>query len=175
MGSWIAISEKVATYTNSLGARVDSRGVPWIPWIPWIQPLFEGLPSKLLNTMRKRSTYTIYAHTGATYFGFNSSNNDVCRFLFQEFDADLRAHARKYYQKHVATIETVSEAIERIKVYSCIAPSAASDGDMLVYQYEIAYFPAPYPDNQLLCSLCGPKRSHAFNSVGFKHSNQVSQ
>ena len=76
--------------------------------------------------------------------------------------------ARIYYQKLVATIETMSKASERIKAYSCIAPSAA-----ICYQYESAYFPAPYANNQLLCSLCGPKRSHAFNSAGFKHNNQV--
>ena len=29
---------------------------------------------------------------------------------------------------------------------------------VICYQYESAYFPAPYADNQLLCSLCGPKR-----------------
>ena len=35
---------------------------------------------------------------------------------------------------------------------------------------ESAYFPTPYVDNQL---LCGPKRSYAFNSAGFKHNDQV--
>ena len=42
--------------------------------------------------------------------------------------------ARIYYQKHMATIETMNEARERIKAkvfYSCNAPSAARDGDML--------------------------------------------
>ena len=39
--------------------------------------------------------------------------------------------ARKYYKKHVETTETMSEASERIKAYSCIAPSTlARDGDM---------------------------------------------
>ena len=32
---------------------------------------------------------------------------------------------------------------------------------MICYQYESAYFPTPYADNQLLCSLCDPKRGHA--------------
>ena len=41
------------------------------------------------------------------------------------------AYMHIYYQKHVATIETMSEASERIKAYSCIAPYAARDGDML--------------------------------------------
>ena len=40
------------------------------------------------------------------------------------------------------------------------------------YQHESACFPAPYVDNYI---LCGPKRSHAFNSAGFKHNNQVQQ
>ena len=31
----------------------------------------------------------------------------------------------------MATIETMSEASERIKAYSCIASSASRDGDML--------------------------------------------
>ena len=44
-------------------------------------------------------------------------------------------------------------------------------GIAICYQYESAYFPAPYADNQLLCSLCGLKRSHAFNSAGFKHNH----
>ena len=43
------------------------------------------------------------------------------------------------------------------------------------YLYESTYFPTPYADNQLLCSLCGPKWSHAINSVGFKHNNQAQQ
>ena len=43
------------------------------------------------------------------------------------------------------------------------------------YQYESAYFPVPYTDNQLLCSLCSPKQSYAFNSVGFKHIIQLLQ
>ena len=37
-------------------------------------------------------------------------------------------------------------------------------GMVICYQYKSAYFPVPYVDNQLLCSLCGLKRSHAFNS-----------
>ena len=38
-------------------------------------------------------------------------------------------------------------------------------GVAIRYQYESAYFPVPYADNQLLCNLCGPKWSHAFYSV----------
>ena len=44
-------------------------------------------------------------------------------------------------------------------------------GMAICYQDESAYFPAPYLDNQLICSLCDPKRSRAFNSAGFKHNN----
>ena len=44
----------------------------------------------------------------------------------------------------------------------------------LIYnQYENAYFPVLYVDNQLLCSLCGPKWSHAFNFAIFKHNNSL--
>ena len=87
------------------------------------------------------------------------------------------------YQKHVETMETMSEESDRIKAYSCIAPSAARDGGIIgvgtgggtghVNQYESAYFSALYADSQLLCSLCGLKRSHAFNSASFKHNNQI--
>ena len=37
-------------------------------------------------------------------------------------------------------------------------------------QCESAYFPAPYANNQLLCSLCGPKRSRTFDSAGFNQN-----
>ena len=43
------------------------------------------------------------------------------------------------------------------------------------YQYENAYFPAPYADSHLLCSLrCGSKRSHAFNSASFNTTTRFS-
>ena len=45
--------------------------------------------------------------------------------------ANVLSTLRSHYQKHVATIETMSKASERIKDYSCNAPSAARDGDML--------------------------------------------
>ena len=32
----------------------------------------------------------------------------------------------------------------------------------------VRYFPAPYANNQLICSLRGPKQSHAFDSAGSK-------
>jgi len=41
-------------------------------------------------------------------------------------------------------------------------------GTAICYQYVGAYFPATYANNR--CSLCGPKRSHAFNSASFKHN-----
>ena len=44
-------------------------------------------------------------------------------------------------------------------------------GMAMYHQYESAYFPVPYADNQLFFSLCGLKQSHAFNSAGFKHNN----
>ena len=85
----------------------------------------------------------------------------MCRLLYQEFDARLGYILPEAHENHRNN--------ERIKAYSYIAPSAARDGDM----YENAYFPTLYVDNQLLCSLCGPKRSHAFNSASLKHNNQV--
>ena len=66
-------------------------------------------------------------------------------------------------------IETMNEASERIKAYSCIAPSAAMDSDM----QSVCERLISYADNQLLCNLCSPKPSHAFNSVGLKRNNQV--
>ena len=55
---------------------------------------------------------------------------------------EARLRARIYYQTNgnVATIEMMNEASERIKAYSCI-------GMAICYQYESAYFPAPYADN----------------------------
>ena len=55
----------------------------------------------------------------------------VCQLLYQEFDARMAYVHVIYYQKHMATIGTMSEASEWIKAYSCIAPFAARDGDML--------------------------------------------
>ena len=39
-----------------------------------MNPSFEGLPSKILCASYK-AYYVHYAHTGATHFNFNSSNN----------------------------------------------------------------------------------------------------
>ena len=144
----------------------DPKGVPWVPW----NPSFEGLPSKILYA---QTYYEHYAHTGATHSSFNSSNNARVSTPVSRIQCAHGPRARIYYQKHVATIETMSEASERIKAYSCIAFSAPIVGMVICYQYESAYFPAPYADNQVLCILCGPKWNHTFNSAGFKHNNQV--
>ena len=79
--------------------------------------------------MRKRSTYTtltLELRTSASTVAITH----VCQLLYQEFDARMGYVHVKYYQKHVATIETMSKVNERIKAYSCIVPSAAWDGDM---------------------------------------------
>ena len=73
--------------------------------------------------------------------------------------------------KHVATIETMGEASERIKVYLCIALSAARDGDMLSVWERLF----SHALRGLLAALqpLRPKQSHTFNPMGFKHNNQV--
>ena len=96
----------------------DPEGVPWVPW----NLCFEGLPLKILYanalpTLRLHWSYAL---------------PHVCQLQHQEFDARMGyVHVNtRYYQKHVQTIETMSEASERIKAYLCIAPSAARDSDM---------------------------------------------
>ena len=79
----------------------DPEGVPWVPW----NLCFEGLPSKILCA------------------------NAVPTLRFDARIGYVHVNTR-YYQKHVQTIETMSEASGRIKAYSCIAPSAARDSDM---------------------------------------------
>ena len=70
----------------------------------------------------------------------------------------------------MATIKTMSEARERSKtIIHAMHPLQLWMA--ICYQYESAYFPAPYADNQLLCSLCDPKRSHASDSAGSKCNN----
>ena len=93
---------------------------------------FIGTPL-LKGCLRKLQThYVYYAHTGATHFSFNSSNNARVSTSVSRIRHAHGLRARIYYQKHVATIETMSKASERItgKAYSCIAPSAVSDGDI---------------------------------------------
>ena len=130
---------------------------------------FQGTPV-LKSCLRKyyaQTFYLRYAYTGATHFSFNSSN--IAR-LSTPVSRIRRAHglrARKYYQKHVETTETMSE----LKLIHALLPLQL--GMAICNQYENAYFPALYADNRLLCSLCCPKRSHAFNSASFKHNNPV--
>ena len=90
-------------------------------------PLLKGCLRKYYAQMY----HVHYAHTGATHFSFNSSNNT---HVSSPVSRIRRAHglrARIYYHKHVATLETMSKASEQIKAYSCIAPSAAKDANML--------------------------------------------
>ena len=126
----------------------DPEGIPWV----W--------RAALENTIHKRTMHTTLAlklRTSALTVAITHVSTPVSRIRREH-----GLHARTYYQRHVATIETMSEALLPLQL-----------GIAICYQYESAYFPAPYADNQLLCSCCGPKRSHAFNSAGCKHNNQV--
>ena len=59
------------------------------------------------------------------------------------------------------TMETMSEESEQIKrLIHALLPLQL--GMAICNQYECAYFPVLYPDNQLLWSLCDSKLSHAF-------------
>ena len=63
------------------------------------------------NTMCKRSTYTTLAlelRTSASTVAMMH----VCQLLYQEFDARMAYVHVIYYQKHMATIGTMSEASE---------------------------------------------------------------
>ena len=85
-------------------------------------PSFEGLPFTILFA----NGYVHYTHTGATHFSFNNSNNTRVSTPVSRIQREYI-----YYQRHMATTETMRKASERIKGYSCIAFSAARDGDML--------------------------------------------
>ena len=92
-----------------------------------MEPLF--LRADFENTMRKRSTYTTLTLELRT----SASTVAITHVVSTSVSRIPRAHglrARKCYQKHVATIETMSEVNGRIKAYSCIVPSAGRDGDM---------------------------------------------
>ena len=128
----------------------DPEGVPWVPW----NSSLEGLPSN----MRKRTTYTtltLELRTSASalaitmdniirvlYYPCNNTrvSTSVSRIwcahgLYVHVYIYIYIYIYIYFQKHVATIETISEVNERIKAYSCNAPSAARGGDMLsVYE-----------------------------------------
>ena len=54
----------------------------------------------------------------------------------------------------------MSEASERIKAYSCIAPLQL--GMAICNLYENAYFPVLYADNQLLCSRSAARSGRIF-------------
>ena len=100
-------------------------------------PLFEGLLSKILSA---NVLCTLYVQTGAAHLSFTVA----ITHMYQEFDT-REAYVHVY-------IETISEANERMKAKVCIAPSAAI-GMVICYLHESTYFPAPYVNNQLLCSL----------------------
>ena len=74
--------------------------------------------------MHKRSTYTTLTLELPTSASTVADNTCVSTPV-SRIRCAHGLRARIYYQKHVATIETVSEA------YSCIAPIAARDGNML--------------------------------------------
>ena len=99
----------------------DPEGVPW-----GMEPLFGRLLSKILCA---NVLCTLYAHTRATHFSFTVAITHV----YQDFDARM-AYVHVYiYARGSHRDLLISKANERIKakVYSCIAPSAARDGDML--------------------------------------------
>ena len=73
--------------------------------------------------MRKRTTYTTLTLELRTSL---SSASRVYQLLYQKFDAHMA-----YVHAMVATIEAMIEASKQIKAYSCIAPYAARDGNML--------------------------------------------
>ena len=101
--------------------------------IQWEFHGFHGTPL-LKDCLRKYYAETYYvhhAHTEATHFSFNNSNNARVSTPVSRIRRAHDLHAHIYYQSHMATIETMSEASERIKAYSCSAPSAARDGDVL--------------------------------------------
>ena len=76
-----------------------------------MEPLF--LRAAFENTMPKRSTYTTLTLQLRTSVPTVAITH-VYQLRYQEFHARM-AYVR--YQKHVATIETMSEASERIKAY----------------------------------------------------------
>ena len=92
----------------------------------FMEPLFWRAAFE--NTMRKRTTYTTLTLELRTSLSSASTVaiTHVYRLLYQKFDAHMA-----YMHTMVAIIETMSEASERIKAYSYIAPYAARDGDML--------------------------------------------
>ena len=78
--------------------------------------------------MRKRTTYTTLTLELLTSLSSPSTVaiTRVYRLLYQKFDAHMA-----YVHAMVATIEAMIKASKQIKAYSCIAPYAARDGNML--------------------------------------------
>ena len=113
-------------------------------------PVFKGC-------LRKYYAQMFYLHYA--YTSFNSSNNTRVSSPVSRIRRAHGLRAHKYYQKHVETIETMST----LKLMHALLPLQL--GMVICNQYENAYFPVLYADNHLLCSLCGPKQSHAFNSA----------
>ena len=109
----------------------------------------------------------LYAHTGATHFTVAITHvYRLNNFLYQECDVRMDC-ACTFLLPEAPGNHRDNERSMRANLY--IVPSQLRMA--ICYQYESVYFPAPYADNQLLCSLCRPKRGHAMNSAGFKHNN----
>ena len=132
-------------------------------------------PTKAVNSIHGLFDYQITMHKHTTYTTFTpelctSTSTVAITHVSTPVSRTWRTHglhACIYYHKHVATVETMSELklIHALLSLQLVMP--------ICYQNESPYSPAPYVDNQLFCSLCSPKRSHTFNSAGFKHNNQV--
>ena len=60
-----------------------------------------------------------------------------------------------------ATLETMSE----LNLIQALLPLQL--GMAICYHYESAYFPVAYTDNQLLSSLCDPKRQASNTTIRF--------
>ena len=131
---------------------------------------FHGTPvlKGCLGKYYAQTYYVHYAHTGATHFTSTVAIMYMCQLLYQEFDTRM-AYMCTYIlpEAHGNHRDNASE----LKLIHALLPLQL--GMAICYQYESAYFPMSYVDNQLLCSLCGPKQSRTFNSAGFKHNNQV--
>ena len=142
---------------------------------------FHGTPL-LKGCLRKyqyaQTYYIHYAHTRATHFSFTLAithnlpvhvnsiisciKNSMrawptCTYILSEAHGNHRDNER-------------SEEQIKAKFFFIRAMHPLQLGMAICYQYERTYFPAPYADNQLLCSLCDTKRSHASDSAGSKYN-----
>ena len=112
--------------------------------------------------MRKR---TMYSTPTLELHALELQQTRVCQLLYQEFDARM-AYTCTYILPEARGYHRDNERSKRASELNLIhALLPLQLGMTICYQYESAYFPVPYADNQPLCSLCGPKRSHAFNSA----------